>query len=278
MNDLLQGVYDLHIHTSPDVSPRRCGDLELAQRLQNAGMAGCAIKSHFADTAGRAAVLRTLFPNLDIAGGIALNRSAGGINPQAVERTAQMGGKMLWFPTLEGLEYQRYRHGSDKVDPASFLTVFDQDGRLLPQVYEVLEVASHYDMVVGTGHLSAREGLAVVQAARERGVTHIVLTHADNPANQYTVEQQLQAVRMGAMVEHCYFTTYYQRTSQEEIARQIRAVGCDSVILSTDFGQVNSPYSDEGMLEYMQRLLECGISRESLVQMTHRNPYQLLHH
>lgn len=278
MNELLQGVYDLHIHTAPDVSPRKCDDLELARRLQAAGMAGCAIKSHFADTAGRAAVLKSLFPELDIAGGITLNRSVGGINPQAVERTAQMGGKMLWFPTLEGRAYQRYRHGDDGTDVTPFLTVFDQEGRLLPQVYEVLEVAASHRMVVGTGHLSAGEGLAVVEAARERGVEYVVLTHADNPANQYTAEQQQKAVRLGAMVEHCYFTTYYQRTSPEEIARQIRAVGCESVILSTDFGQVNSPYSDEGMLEYMQCLLKCGISEGELVQMTHSNPYRLLHH
>lgn len=277
MNELLRGVYDFHIHTAPDVSPRKCGDLELARRLQAAGMAGCVIKSHFADTAGRAAVLGTLFPELDIAGGIALNRSVGGINPQAAERTAQMGGRMLWFPTLDGREYQRLRHGEDGTDFAPFLTVFDQEGRLLPQVYEVLEVAASHHMVVGTGHLSAREGMAVVQAARERGVEHVVLTHADNPANQYTVEQQQQAVRLGAVVEHCYFTTYYQRTSAEEIARQIRAVGCQSVVLSTDFGQVNSPYSDEGMLEYIQCMLKCGISQEELVQMTHDNPYRLLH-
>lgn len=277
MNELLRGVYDLHIHTAPDVSARKCDDLELARRLQAAGMAGCAIKNHFTDTAGRAAVLSTLFPDLDIAGGITLNRSVGGINPQAAERTAQMGGKMLWFPTLEAREYQRYRHGTDGTDFTPFLTVFDQEGRLLPQVYEVLEVAASCHMVVGTGHLSAREGLAVVQAAREQGVEYVVLTHADNPADQYTIEQQQQAVRMGAMVEHCYFTTYYQRTSAEEIARQIHAVGCESVILSTDFGQVNSPYSDEGMGEYMQRLLKCGISEEELVQMTRNNPYRLLH-
>ena len=277
MNELLRGVYDFHIHTAPDVSPRKCDDLELARRLKEAGMAGCVIKSHYADTAGRAAVLRTLFPELDIAGGIALNRSVGGINPQAAERTAQMGGRMLWFPTLEGREYQRFRHGEDGTDFTPFLTVFDQEGKLLPQVYEVLEVAASYRMVVGTGHLSAPEGMAVVQAAREKGVEHLVLTHADNPANQYTVEQQQQAVRMGAVVEHCYFTTYYKRTPAEEIARQIRAVGCQSVVLSTDFGQVNSPYSDEGMLGYIQCMLECGISQEELVQMTHDNPYRLLH-
>lgn len=274
---MLRGVYDLHVHTSPDVTPRKCDDFTLAQRLRAAEMAGCVIKNHFADTAGRAAVLASQFPELDVAGGVVLNRSVGGINPQAVERTAQLGGKMLWFPTMEAREYQRYRRGDDGSDLSPFLTVFDEEGKLIPQVYEVLEVAARCNMVVGTGHLSAREGMAVVRAAREQGVKHVVLTHADNPANQYALEEQQQAAALGAVIEHCYFTTYYQRTPAQEIARQIRAVGCESVVLSTDFGQVNSPYSDEGMLAYMQCLLECGISEEELVQMTHSNPYHLLH-
>lgn len=276
MDNLLHGVFDLHIHTAPDVTPRKCSDLELARRLQAAGMAGCAIKSHYADTAGRAAVLQELYPELRIAGGITLNRSVGGLNPQAVERTAQMGGRLVWFPTLEAREYQRYRRGNDGSDLSPFLTVWDENGKLLPQVYEVLEVAARYRMVVGTGHLSAPEGLAVVRAAREQKVERVVLTHADNPANQYTLEEQRRAVEQGALVEHCYFTTYYQRTPLDEIIRQIRGVGCENVILSTDFGQPASPYSDQGMLEYMQRLLEAGISQSDLEQMTSTTPRRLL--
>lgn len=276
MDNLLHGVFDLHIHTAPDVTPRKCSDLELVRRLKAAGMAGCAIKSHYADTAGRAAVLQELYPELRIAGGITLNRSVGGLNPQAVERTAQMGGRLVWFPTLEAREYQRYRRGNDGSDLSPFLTVWDEDGKLLPQVYEVLEVAARYHMVVGTGHLSAPEGLAVVRAAREQKVERVVLTHADNPANQYTLEEQRRAVEQGALVEHCYFTTYYQRTPLEEIIRQIQGVGCENVILSTDFGQPASPYSDQGMLEYMQRLLEAGISQSDLEQMTSTTPRRLL--
>ena len=46
LNHLLKGAYDMHIHTAPDVTPRKCDDLELARRLQAVGMAGCAIKRH----------------------------------------------------------------------------------------------------------------------------------------------------------------------------------------------------------------------------------------
>lgn len=276
MRHLLQGAYDMHIHTAPDVTPRKCDDLELAQRLQEAGMAGCAIKSHYMDTSGRAALLQKLYPELTFAGGITLNRSLGGVNPDAVERTGQMGGKMLWFPTLEARAYQGFHHRDDGTDLSRFLTVLDEDGKLLPQAVEVLEAAAQYHMVVGTGHLGAEEGLALVREARRMDGLQMVLTHADNPADQYTLEQQQEAVRMGAMVEHCYFTTYYDRVSAQEIARQIRGVGAENVILSTDFGQVKSPYSDEGILGYLEVLATQGITEDELRLMTCTNPKRLI--
>ena len=81
MNDMIKGVYDLHVHTSPDVVPRKCSDIELGRRLAAAGMAGCALKSHYFDTAARAGLLQEQFPQLRIVGGVVLNRSVGGVNP-----------------------------------------------------------------------------------------------------------------------------------------------------------------------------------------------------
>ena len=190
MRELLNGVYDLHIHTSPDVVPRKYSDLELARRLAERGMAGCAIKCHYFDTAARAGLLMAQFPQLDVAGGVTLNRSVGGLNPDAVERSAQAGGRMVWFPTLEAQSYQRYQHRNDpEAGLSRFLTVCDEEGKLLPQALEVLDIAARHHMVVGTGHVGAEEGMALVRAAAERNCT-IVLTHADNPADCYSVEQQ----------------------------------------------------------------------------------------
>lgn len=276
MNDMIKGVYDLHVHTSPDVVPRKCSDIELGRRLAAAGMAGCALKSHYFDTAARAGLLQEQFPQLRIVGGVVLNRSVGGVNPEAVERCAQAGGKMVWFPTVESRSFQAFQYRENPTpDLSHLLTVLDEDGMLIPQAVEVLEISARYGMTAGTGHLSAREGMALVAEAARVGC-QIVLTHADNPADQYTVEQQNEAVRQGAFVEHCFFTTYFNRTPIEEIAAQIRAVGCGHVILTTDFGQPKAPYSDEGMAQYMDMLLKQGFSSEELFKMMSINPQYLI--
>ena len=82
--------------------------------------------------------------------------------------------------------------------------------------------------------------MILVQEGLRRGC-RMVLTHCDNPANFYTVEQQVEAVRWGAMIEHSYLTTLWGRTPIEEIARMIRATGCENVFLTTDSGQPKSP-------------------------------------
>lgn len=276
MKDILKGVFDIHVHTSPDVQPRKCSDTELAERLARAGMAGCAIKNHYFDTAGRAALVQALYPNLIIAGGIVLNLSHGGINPRAVEKLGQMKGKMLWFPTMDARAYKQFHSHNKECDLSQYITILDKNENLIQPVHEVLDIAREYNLTVGTGHLGATEGMALVREAKRRGVKHVVLTHADNPASRYSIEQQAEAASLGVMIEHSYFTTYYNRTPLEEIIRQIKYVGCEHIILSTDFGQEASPYSDEGMAEYMEKLIENGIPQEAVRRMACVNPPAVL--
>lgn len=70
----------------------------LAEEWSGAGMKGGVIKCHYADTTGRAAMLRSLFPGLKVYGGLVLNRQAGGLNPDAAERMAQAGENISGFP------------------------------------------------------------------------------------------------------------------------------------------------------------------------------------
>ena len=54
MKELIQGAYDLHVHSAPDVLPRKLDDLEMGRRIAAAGMGGYCIKSTtFAPGSGR---------------------------------------------------------------------------------------------------------------------------------------------------------------------------------------------------------------------------------
>ena len=109
VHELLSGTYDLHIHTAPDVIPRKCTDEETVRRLEAAGMKGCAIKCHYFETAARAALLQERFPQMIIVGGLVLNRSVGGINPEAWSGSDRWAAECSGFPPWTPVRFSSIR-------------------------------------------------------------------------------------------------------------------------------------------------------------------------
>ena len=69
-----------------------------------------------------------------------------------------------------------------------------KDGQLLPGVLALIDyIAQHHQFVLETGHVSAEEALMVVHAAHQRGVSHIVVTHAMAGPINMTIPQMQQA-------------------------------------------------------------------------------------
>src|ERR1700704_2399030 len=88
----LTGVIDIHAHSDPDSRPRSIDAIDLA------------LKNHYESTAALAYVVRKEVPGIEIFGGIDLNRSVGGINPEAIERMVLLKGgwgKVIWMPTFD---------------------------------------------------------------------------------------------------------------------------------------------------------------------------------
>ena len=277
MKELLNGAWDLHFHTAPDVVPRKYTDLELAEEWSGAGMKGGVIKCHYADTTGRAAMLRSLFPGLKVYGGLVLNRQAGGLNPDAAERMAQAGGKYLWFPTMDSLSYRKFHQGGGTdTELSSCIQVCEDGGRLLHGAYDVLDVAARYGLIVGTGHVGEKEGVMLVREAVRRGVKKVVLTHAENPATRFSAEARKECIKLGAFVEHSCFTAYHNRISWEEMSAQIRENGPEHSLLVTDFGQLNSPGSARGLTEFAEGLIKHGIKETEIEMMIKENPAALM--
>lgn len=273
MKFTLEGAYDLHIHTSPDVIPRKLGDEEMVVRAKAVGMRGCLLKCHAAPTAGRTVILKKMNPNFDVIGSITLNKSVGGINPDAVEAAGKMGARYVWFPTMDAKEYCR-EQGKPYEQALSVLT---PEGEITPQVRSVLQVAREYDMVVGTGHIGTEEAIKLVTAAREMNLKRICVTHVTLPVCKMTLSQLEQMVAAGAVMEYSYCHILSGKCSIEYAAAQIKHIGAEHVILSSDLGQVNNPYPDEGLMQFVELLYEQGIHEEELTLMLKTNPRKLLY-
>ncbi|MEG0944346.1 MAG: DUF6282 family protein [Angelakisella sp.] len=291
--ELIRGGYDLHVHSAPDVLPRKMDDLEMAQRIIDSGMAGYVIKSHYFCTSERAQLINKLYPGCNAIGSITLNSSVGGINPTAVEMAGRSGAKLVWFPTCDSehelahvfdgnpnkkLPYWAQIILEMKKDGISAPTInLLENGKLIAPVYDVLDILAKYNMVLATSHVSHEETFALVKEASARGVERIIVTHADFPTTFYTIEEQRELVSYGAYIEHCYTTWATGKVDYSITQEQIKAIGADHVILATDLGQTTSIYPDEGMLEFSVRLLkEGGMSEQDIRKMTVDNPTALI--
>ncbi len=292
MKELIQGAYDLHVHSAPDILPRKMDDLEMAERITASGMAGYAIKSHYFCTSERATLVKKLYPTCDAIGTITLNSSVGGINPTAVEMAARSGAKLVWFPTCDSEHEIQHVFGGDpnkklpywaqiivqlKEEGIQIPTIsLTENGKLTTQTHEVLDVIAKYQMILSTGHMSHQETFALVKAAKEHGVKNIVITHVDFPTTFYTIDEQKELASYGAVMEHCYTTFATGKVDFAVTLEQIRALGADTVILGTDLGQATAIYPDEGLAEFANSLYKAGISETDIRKMTVDNNRRLL--
>jgi len=169
------GVIDMHVHPDPDVFGRSLTDIELATLAKRKGMRGIVIKNHVVTTNDRAATAMQQVPGIEVWGGIVLNKSVGGLNPSAVEWMHRMSGgrgKVVWLPTFDS-----DKHVKTLVDKEKSGLVVAVDGKVTPEMDEILKIIARENLILATGHVSADEVLTVVKRAKELGVNNILITH-----------------------------------------------------------------------------------------------------
>lgn len=269
----LAGVIDLHVHTAPDVRPRLMDDLEFAQVAAMEGMSAVLLKSHHTITADRASLVNKQVEGVRVFGGLALNTYVGGLNPAAVEAALALGARQIWMPTLTAENHLR-RHHEARVG----INILDQDRKLLPEVFEILNLIAESGVILGTGHLSVSEIIVLVDAARKAGVRHILITHPELPVVGMELEIQEALSGPGVYFERAGLVTRLKEHSVplSVIARAVKRLGAEKTVLVTDLGQVFNPSPMQGMREMIAGMLELGISQREIDQMTKENPAHLL--
>src|SRR5206468_1325770 len=104
-------------------------------------------------------------PGIEIFGGIALNRTVGGVNPAAVDRMTKVKGgwgRVVWMPTFDAENQVRYSKENRPFVPVS------RGGELQPEVREVLAVIARNNLTLATGHSSPEEDLLLIRRGATR--------------------------------------------------------------------------------------------------------------
>ena len=269
VDEILSGSWDLHVHSRPDPEDGlRLDALDTARRAQEAGMAGFVLKSHYYPTAPVAEILTRVYPGLTVVGAVALNDEVGGLNANAVEAAAKTGARVVWMPTFSAHHFTSQQDGSAGIEIAV-------DGKLVPEVLAILEVARSHEMTVASGHVSPAEAILLFHAARDMGITRLIATH---PTHWSTTEELAEMTRLGAYVEHTFLSCMpsRRRTTPSEMASLIGTLGPERCVVTSDFGQWMNPPPAEGMRMAIAELLNAGMSPEDVTMVVKTNPKTLV--
>lgn len=273
--DNLAGVIDMHIHSAPDAfQKRKHTDFQVAQTAQANGMAAVVLKSHTVPTADRAFLAGSLYPGVKVLGGVVLNLWVGGLNIRAVEAALDLGGKIVWLPTLHSQHEQRL-YGND------WGIVCARDGKVVPELEAILRLLVGSGCALAMGHIAKEEQFIVAARARELGVEHIIVNHPALTRIGMSVEEQRELLRFGVYFERCFggsklpVSHEYVNAIDDNILA-MRELGCESSIISSDLGQPANPDWQVGLSDYIRRVAAAGFSQEQIDLMTKKNPGKVL--
>jgi hypothetical protein len=267
---------------------RKIDDISLAKRFAELKMGGFVIKSHYTPTAERAALARQIVPEVDAKGAITLNGSVGGLNAMAIEILARGGGQYVWFPTVdsrnerasvarapEGAKPPMWFHIQQDLKAKGIqsptVELFDEAGKPLPDLLDVLDVIATHDLTLATGHISGEESRLLVPLAKERGVKRIVVTHPEFTSQRISVDIQKELAAAGALLERCVTTPMTGKVDWDVWLNNMRECGVENSVAGSDLGQPFNPPIEDGLAIIADVMLDNGFTEDEIRTVTVKN-------
>ncbi|WP_375002799.1 DUF6282 family protein [Aeromicrobium sp. CTD01-1L150] len=275
---------DLHCHSGPNPFAREFDHVEAAHDGERLSMRGILVKSHHHNTVmDLLAMKRELAEaRTPVFGGVAMNAQVGGINPYAVAMSLRMGGRAVWFPTFSSrCHCENEHHGFPESEydiPNQIIDVVDADGRLVPEAHDVIDLVVEHDVLLSAGHVKPEEAALIFDAARDRGVRRMIISHPN-----FVIDADPSTCREladgGVYIEHevgMYDPQGFRKWDPAGLLDWIRTVGPDRTVLSSDLGQRGRPMPVDAFQRVGRELLQRGLSVAELRQVTCNNAAFLL--
>lgn len=278
-----EGAIDLHCHFGPEPvverivhAPHSVDPLEAAREAASVGMRAIVLKAHeFASTAV-AHLVNGLVETVEAISGICCDHPVGGLNPHAVETALRNGAGVVWLPTISAWTDRPDRllaaFGTDRG-----LRVIDDNGRILPEVQEIMSLVIEHDAVLATGHTSAAEHYAVTRNFAPRG--RLLVTHAMHQGTgaELNIQQCMELADLGAIIEFTAHSCMGKPPVFAQVVRAIQRVGIDRAVISSDYGfSTERPKPVPGLKGYTTALWAEGVTESDLRSLICDTPRRLL--
>lgn len=273
---VLIGAIDLHAHFGPDSYDRQWDAFEIVKLAKERGMRAVVLKNHWSESAGLVTLIRKYgTQGIEVFGSVTLDTPVGGVNPMAVRYMSDVEGhwgRIVWMPTHDSEHEVNY----NKETRAK--AIVSRNGKLIPEVFEVLDLIKERDLTLATGHVEPWEALAIMTEAKQRGITRIIVTHPllGPQFTNMTLPQMQDAVKLGGAVEITANTLFRDGSSRTHAFDVIRALGTENVFVGSDSGLVGTPNHADALAMAAKALRAAGFSEQDLNRMFKETPARLI--
>jgi len=283
--DFLHGAIDLHIHSGPDVTERIGTSVDIARAAAEAGMRAIVLKDHAYPSFTKAVLTDQVVDGISVYGGITLNTTVGGLSARSARGAVAGGAKVIMFPTFDLAHTAGSSHPSRLQREHAFgedyvaLQIVDSDGKPTDATKRVVEVAAdNPDVILSNGHVAGAEAAPLMEWARERGVTRLVVEHPNGHPEWFTEEDLKRLLAVGAKFSLSYnpYNPVMGRRNFKELLDIIEFLGASNCSLITDGGQPYNAMPDITLNVFCEMLLAEGVPLHDIFQMTKITPALLL--
>ena len=288
LQKIIKNAIDLHVHIGPEIIPRKYS-VEKLRESEQGKIRGMVLKNHFYPTTPLSYAAKN--QGIKLFGSIVLNNFVGGLNPDAVYAASllQKEPLIVWFPTINAKQFltnSKYEIPPEwvnnpllkfrKAKSIRSITILDSHNTITQETLDVLKMIKTTNSILATGHISWQESAILVKKALQLGITKIIITHPIYQRINMPISIQKNLARKGAKIEMCYSMYSIDKISIKKIAVQIKQIGANNCILTSDVGQKFSPSPSQALYRFASKLNRLGISLQELKKMLVDNPKKLL--
>jgi hypothetical protein len=282
VDDIMTNSMDIHVHGGSDPMERLLLEDDVAYDFTDNGCRALVFKTWYTPSASRNALVQKLTDSyaaerglrpVQVFGGVTLNYSQGGFNPDAVKYCLGFPGmRYVWMPMVDSYHHRRVVYDDWSGHGLNFL---DEKRRVLPEVKQIIKLCADNDLVLASGHYPFEDTYILFQEAREAGVKRMEVIHPAHLHSKHSIEQMRQEAELGAkLMLSGLGAQAFPLHEQGPLyaARVVKEVGPDNVVYGSDYGQLQNFPHVVGNRWMIKLLFAYGCTKEELYKVFQQTP------
>ncbi|OGP89706.1 MAG: hypothetical protein A2156_00665 [Deltaproteobacteria bacterium RBG_16_48_10] len=279
IEELMVDAIDTHAHGGSDPFERRQMEDEIAIDATRAKLKAIVIKTWYTPSASRNKLVQKMVDKwaeehqmrpVQVFGGVTLNSSVGGLNPEAVMRCLGFPRfKYVWMPMSDAYYHQLIVFNR-KDKGIKFLT---DDGKVVPPLKEIFRIIADNDLILASGHYCYKETAILMEEAKKLGVKRMEIVHPTLIHSKHTLEEMREMGREGVKIGLMGIASVNVRFVEgiRWLFRVVKELN-DYMVYCSDSGQIQNPTHIEGMKWIIRVLLAYGVTQEEVTKIFKTNP------